>query len=82
MGQIYLIAIQTYVVIMRFCRDMGLSQIAFCRDYTLFWVCFVQTFTQDIEDFTQILCRYLPKKMAANISVLDYTNQIFSELEV
>ena len=55
MGQIYLITKQTYVVITRFCRDMGyvaftrvLSQIAFCRKHALFWVCFVQTFCQTL----------------------------------
>ena len=62
MGQIYLIAIQTYVVIMRFCRDMGLSQIAFCRDYTLFWVCFVQTFTQTLRILLRFCADICPKK--------------------
>ena len=44
----------------RFCRDNAL----FCRDYALF----CPDFYSDIEDFTQIFCRYLPKKMAAKTS--------------
>ena len=59
MGQIYLITKQTYVVIMRFCRDMG--NVAFTRlllRIRAVWGLFVQT-------FTQILCRYLPKNLAA-----------------
>ena len=76
MGPIYFITKQTYVVITRFCRDMGyvvaftrvLSQIAFCCDYAICWVCFVQTFTY-IDNFTQILCRYLSQKLETNSSV-------------
>ena len=33
-----------------------------------FWGLFCPDFYSDIEDFNQILCRYLPKKLAAKIS--------------
>ena len=39
-----------------------------CREYAFFWVCFCPDFYSDIEDFTQILCRYLPKKLVAKTS--------------
>ena len=44
-----------------------LLRIRFCRDYALF----CPDFYSDIEDFTPILCRYLPKKLAAKTSAQD-----------
>ena len=50
---------------LRLCRIYALSLlIRFCRDYALF----CPDIYSDIEDFTQILCRYLPKKLAAKTS--------------
>ena len=34
----------------------------------VFWGLFCPDFYSDIEDFTQTLCRYLPKKMTAKTS--------------
>ena len=36
-----------------------------------FWGLFCPDFYSDIRDFTQILCRYLPKKLAAGTSGRD-----------
>ena len=65
---------QTYVVIMRFWRNMG--YVAFVANQVLsriraFLDLFCPDFYSDIEHFTQILCRYMPKKLAAKTSVPD-----------
>ena len=63
---------QTYVVIMRFWRDMG--YVAFAANQVLsriraFLDLFCPDFYSDIEHFTHILCRHMPKKLAAKTSV-------------
>merc|ERR550517_464389 len=51
------------------CRIYALlSRIRFCREYALFLGLFCPDFYSDIRDFTQILCRYLAKKLAAGTS--------------
>ena len=53
---------------LRLCRIYALLlRIRFCRDYARF----CPDFYSDIEDFTQILCRYLPKKLVVGTSDLD-----------
>ena len=46
------------------------------REYALFYM-FYPDFYSDIEDFTQILCRYLPKKLADGTSALGHHNIIW-----
>ena len=47
-----------------------LSRHELCRIYSLFWSGFDADFYADIEDFVQILCRFLHKKMLVGSSVL------------
>ena len=47
-----------------------LSRHELCRIYALFWSDFDADFYADIEDFVQILCRFLHKKMLVGSSVL------------
>ena len=47
-----------------------LSRHELCRIYVLFWSGFDADFYADIEDFVQILCRFLHKKMLVGSSVL------------
>ena len=45
-----------------------LSRHELCRIYALFWSDFDADFYADIEDFVQILCRFLHKKLVINSS--------------
>ncbi len=47
-----------------------LSRHELCRIYVLFWSGFDADFYADVEDFVQILCRFLHKKMLVGSSVL------------
>ena len=47
-----------------------LSRHELCRIYVLFWSGFDADFYADIEDFVQILCRFLHKKMLGGSSVV------------
>ena len=47
-----------------------LSRHELCCIYALFWSGFDADFYADIEDFVQILCRFLHKKMLVGSSVL------------
>ena len=68
MSRIRVFWTQTMSHLRAFVANQVLSRYAlFCRDYALF----CPDFYSDIEDFTQILCRYLPKKLAAKTSGQD-----------
>ena len=47
-----------------------------------FWGLFCSDFYSDIEDFTQILCRYLPKKLAAKTSGISVGLKTSQELRM
>ena len=47
-----------------------LSRHELCRIYALFWSDFDADFYADIEDFVQILCRFLHEKMLGGTSAL------------
>ena len=49
---------------------MLLSRHELCRIYALFWSDFDADFYADIEDFVQILCRFLHEKMLGGTSAL------------
>ena len=48
---------------------MHLLRHELCRIYALFWSDFDADFYADIEDFVQILCRFLHEKMLGGTSV-------------
>ena len=52
---------------------MLLSRHELCRIYALFWSDFDADFYADIEDFVQILCRFLHEKMLGGTSDLNTT---------
>ena len=49
------------------------------HDITRYLGLFCPDFYSDIEDFTQILCRYLPKKLAAKTSGLMYNRLLLGQ---
>ena len=51
-----------------------LSQHGLCRIYALFWSDFDADFYADIEDFVQILCRFLHEKMLVGTSGPHFDN--------
>ena len=55
-----------------------LSRHELCRIYALFWSDFDADFYADIEDFVQILCRFLHEKMLGGTSDWDPPLKIIS----
>ena len=65
-----------FVASTRFCRESDLLRIR------AFLGLFCPDFYSDIRDFTQILCRYLPKKLAAGTSDCDFFRKFITKITV